>query len=41
MILEYLAVSMIGLFVALCTVGATLIVMDADEIYKRKKRRNR
>ena len=41
MILEYLAGSMLFLFMAICTVGATLIVMDADERHKRKKRKRK
>jgi len=39
MILDIIAITVIGLFMALCITGTILLVMDAEDRLERKRKR--
>ena len=41
MIVEIIAISVIGLFMAMCITGTILLVMDAEDRWERKKRKRK
>jgi len=41
MVVEIIAISVIGLFMAMCITGTILLVMDAEDRWERKKRKRK
>ena len=41
MILDIIAITVIGLFMAMCITGVILLVMDAEDRLERKRKRKR
>jgi hypothetical protein len=41
MIVEIIAISVVGLFMAMCITGTILLVMDAEDRWERKKRKRK
>ena len=41
MLVEIIAISVIGLFMAMCITGTILLVMDAEDRWERKKRKRK
>ena len=41
MIVEIIAISVVGLFMAMCITGTILLVMDAEDRWERKKKKRK
>tara|TARA_R100000278_G_scaffold116532_1_gene95944 strand:- start:469 stop:594 length:126 start_codon:yes stop_codon:yes gene_type:complete len=41
MLVEIIAISVVGLFMAMCITGTILLVMDAEDRWERKKRKRK
>ena len=41
MVVEIIAISVVGLFMAMCITGTILLVMDAEDRWERKKRKRK
>lgn len=41
MVVEIIAITLVGLFMAMCITGTILLVMDAEDRWERKKRKRK
>ena len=41
MLVEIIAITLVGLFMATCIAGTILLVMDAEDRWERKKRKRK
>jgi hypothetical protein len=41
MVVEIIAITLVGLFMAMCITGTILLVMDAEDRWERRKRKKK